>query len=194
MRLSRANGGNLSVRAYDNPVLSSSRNSKMEGTKIKDIKGYNGDYKVDEEGNVWSFKYKEPRILATWLGSSPYKQVHLCLNNEIKKYLVHRLVAETYLKNPDNLQIVHHKDGDTLNNRVDNLEWTTQQKNVHESYINTGLGATRNAIKVRLYNGDELVGEFSNQKEACREAQKLGASFTMLEKHKKHGAFRLEKV
>ena len=75
----------------------------MEGTKIKDIKGYNGEYKIDKDGNVWSFKYKEPRILATWLGSSPYKQVQLCLNNKVQKYLVHRLVAETYLENPNNL-------------------------------------------------------------------------------------------
>lgn len=166
----------------------------MEGTKIKDIKGYNGEYKIDKDGNVWSFKYKEPRILATWLGSSPYKQVQLCLNNKVQKYLVHRLVAETYLENPNNLPVVHHKDGNTFNNKVSNLEWTTQQNNVYESYSNSGLGATRNAIKVRLYKGKELIGEFNSQKEACREAEKLGASFSMLEKHKKYGTFRLEKV
>lgn len=166
----------------------------MEGTKIKDIKGYNGGYKVDKDGNIWSFKYKKPRILATWLGSSPYKQVQLCLNNKVQKYLVHRLVAEAYLENPNNLPVVHHKDGNTFNNKVSNLEWTTQQNNVYESYRNSGLGATRNAIKVRLYNGKELIGEFNNQKEACREAEKLGVSFSMLEKHKKHGTFRLEKV
>ena len=161
---------------------------------MKDIKGYDGDYKVDQEGKIWSFKQKKPRVLATWLGSSPYEQVGLCKNNKVERVLVHRIVAETYLENPEGLPIVHHKDGNTLNNRVENLEWTTQKNNVHASYENSGLGATRNALRVRLYKGEELVGEFSNQKEACREAQKLGASFTMLEKHKTHGVFRLEKV
>lgn len=43
---------------------------------LYDIKGYDGDYKVDELGNVWSFKMKQPKILATWTGTtSPYKQV-----------------------------------------------------------------------------------------------------------------------
>ena len=166
----------------------------MEGTKIKDIEGYNGEYKVDRDGNVWSFKNSKPRVLATWLGSSPYKQVQLSLNNKVEKCLVHRLVAKAYLENPNDLPIVHHKDGDTFNNRVENLEWTTQQNNIHESYVNSGLGATRNMVRVKLYDGKDLIGEFSNQKEACREAKKLGASFSMLEKHKKHGKFRLEKV
>lgn len=159
---------------------------------MKDIKDYDGDYKIDENGDIWSFKYSEPRKLKGWTGSSPYLQIGLSKNNEVSRYLIHRLVAETYLDNPGNLPIVHHKNNNTFDNSPNNLEWTTQQKNIHESYKT--MGQVRNFIGVKLYKGDYLIGEFGSQKEACREASKLGASFTSLEKHKQHGEFRLEKV
>ena len=162
---------------------------------IKDIKGYNGDYKITETGEIWSFKYKTPRKLSYWVGkTSPYLQVGLTKNGVTRKFLVHRLVAMTYLENPNNFEIVHHKDSNVLNNDVDNLEWTTQRANVHHSYKSSGVSATRNSLKVRLFQGEKFIGEFNSQKEACKVASELGCSFTSLEKNKKYGEFRLEKV
>lgn len=162
---------------------------------IKDIKGYDGDYKITEKGEVWSFKYKIPRKLSYWTGkTSPYLQVGLTRNCRTRKFLVHRLVAMTYLENPNNFEIVHHKDSNILNNDVSNLEWTTQRANVHHSYESSGISAIRNSLKVRLFQGEKLIGEFNSQKEACKVASELGCSFTSLEKNKKYGEFRLEKV
>lgn len=159
---------------------------------MRDIAGYKGDYKIDDNGRIWSFKNKTPIPLRYWVGSSPYYQVGLSMDGKVRRYLVHRLVAQTYIENPKNLPVVHHKDGDSFNNHPSNLEWTTQQKNIHRSYET--MSQTRNYITTKLYKGDLLVGEFGSQKEACAKASEMGASFTSLEKHKIHGEFRLEKV
>jgi hypothetical protein len=55
-----------------------------------------------------------------------------------KKYLVHRLVAETYLENPKGFEFVNHKDGNKQNNSVDNLEWVTRSENMLHAH-QTGL-------------------------------------------------------
>lgn len=59
-------------------------------------------------------------------------------DNICKSYLVHRIVAETFLPNPNNLPTVNHKDGNKLNNRLDNLEWMTRSDNQQHA-IKTGL-------------------------------------------------------
>lgn len=63
---------------------------------------------------------------------SGYRMV--CIN--YKKLYVHRLVAETYIPNPNNLDTVNHKDGDKMNNHIDNLEWTTRRDNCEHARLN----------------------------------------------------------
>lgn len=58
-----------------------------------------------------------------------YLRVRLTKGEESKTFLVHRLVAMAFLSNPDNLPTVNHKDFDTRNNTVENLEWMTQKEN-----------------------------------------------------------------
>lgn len=162
---------------------------------LYDIEGYDGDYKVDKLGNVWSFKMKQPKILATWTGTtSPYKQVQLSKNNEVKKYLVHRLVAETLIPNPNNLPQVNHIDGNCLNNSVDNLEWVSPSENMHKAYMTSNLGPVRNYRSVELFLKGQSLGVFKSTKAACREAAKLGASFSGLEKYKTTGDFEIKNV
>lgn len=62
------------------------------------------------------------------------------INNKLK--YVHRLVAEKYLPNPHNLPVINHKDGNTSNNHVDNLEWTTRRKNCEHARLN-GLSSPK---------------------------------------------------
>ena len=106
----------------------------------KQIKGY-PDYTITNIGVIISNK--------EWRGTSSrertqfeteqgYLQVGLYNNNEEKKYLVHRLVAETFLPNPDNKPEVNHKNGNKRDNRVCNLEWTTAQENTKHAF-DTGL-------------------------------------------------------
>ena len=58
-----------------------------------------------------------------------YKSVELFNNNGSKRLLIHRLVAQAFIPNPDNLPYINHKDEDRANNRVENLEWCTAQYN-----------------------------------------------------------------
>ena len=78
-----------------------------------------------------------------WSKNNDYLSVVLYLKGELKgkMKLVHRLVAETYIPNPDNLPEVNHKDGNKRNNHVSNLEWTTRSGNAIHSWIN-GLQST----------------------------------------------------
>lgn len=98
----------------------------------KAIEGYEGLYQVSTEGQVRSLgnnKSRKTKILKQSTDSSGYKQIGLHKNGKCKTYLVHRLVAQTFIPNPNNLPQVNHKDEDKINNHVSNLEWCTQEYN-----------------------------------------------------------------
>ncbi len=67
-----------------------------------------------------------------------YKRINLTVNGVMTGFLVHRLVAEVFVKNPRNLPHVNHIDGEKLNNHPSNLEWVTHKENIHHAY-KTGL-------------------------------------------------------
>lgn len=98
----------------------------------KDIEGYNGYYQVSNHGNVKSLKGNVERILKISKHSG-YPIVTLSKNCICKTFLVHRLVAEAFIPNPDNLPIINHKDNSRDNNVASNLEWCTQKYNVNYS-------------------------------------------------------------
>jgi hypothetical protein len=72
-------------------------------------------------------------------------------------FYAHRLVAEYFLDNPNNLPVVNHKDGDKLNNNVSNLEWTTYSENTEHAHKNDLIKKERNYI--REYYKEDLPGE-----------------------------------
>lgn len=87
------------------------------------------DYYVDDAGKVYSRKYGDLRELKQYPKTHGYLYVALSKNGK-KDYLrVHRLVAEAFIPNPDNLPEVNHKDEDKTNNQVNNLEWCTPHDN-----------------------------------------------------------------
>ena len=93
----------------------------------KYIKDYEGLYQISNLGRVFSLnknKFKHPTK-----GSDGYIRVSLYKERERKSYLVHRLVAEAFIENPNNYPIINHKDENPSNNRVDNLEWCTFKYN-----------------------------------------------------------------
>lgn len=78
------------------------------------------------------------KILKGSIGEHGYKYYRLSKNNKKKMFYAHRLVAEYFIDNPNNLPVVNHKDGNKLNNNVENLEWVTYSQNTehaHESKL-----------------------------------------------------------
>lgn len=97
----------------------------------KDIKNLEGKYQVSNLGNVRNkktFVVLNPRI-----NKYGYRQIIFKYDGKEKTKLVHRLVAEAFLENPNGYEIVNHIDYNRLNNNVDNLEWCTVADNVHHS-------------------------------------------------------------
>lgn len=119
----------------------------------KDIKGFEGLYQISNYGNIKSLertfeykgknqfgefktikKYKE-KIIKQSINGSGYYQVCLHKNCKKKNMLVHRLIAEAFIPNPDNKPTINHIDGNTLNNSLDNLEWATMlEQQIHRVY------------------------------------------------------------
>lgn len=113
----------------------------------KDIKGYEELYQVSNLGRVKSLdhyikqrnnskKLYKGQMIKPQLNHQEqgYFIVGLSKNNKRKCYYIHRLVAEHFIENPKNKPEVNHKDGNKLNNRIDNLEWATREEQMTHAY------------------------------------------------------------
>ena len=98
-----------------------------------DLKNYEGLYAITEDGQVWGYKRKN--FLTPHPDKDGYLYITLSKNSQYKTCRVHRLVAETFIPNPDNLPEVHHIDSDPANNNVNNLQWVTQEENLIDMYV-----------------------------------------------------------
>lgn len=102
--------------------------------RFKQIKGYEGRYWISDEGRLKSLFQGKEIILKYEYVRNGYVRVNLSLGNQQNKKFIHRLVAQAFLANPDDLPYVNHKDRDKLNNTVKNLEWCTIAYNVQHYY------------------------------------------------------------
>ena len=150
----------------------------------KPVKGYEGYYEVDQFGRVFGLEriikvndngrnYEKPiagKQLKQSMHTKGYKTVSLTKDGKTKTLFVHRIVAEAFIPNVDNLPMVNHKDEDKTNNFVENLEWCTNDYN-----INYGTARRRQAKKIRgIPHTDEHKKKISESMKAYREKEKGG--------------------
>ena len=124
---------------------------------MKDIKNYEGLYAITSCGKVWSYKRK--KFLKPEADKDGYLIVCLCKDYEKKMCRVHRLVAEAYLPNPDNLPQVDHIDNDKTHNYLQNLQWITNRDNNRKSKNKPILQYTLDGEFVREWECAADVGK-----------------------------------
>lgn len=148
----------------------------------KDIPTFNGLYQISNTGKVKSFvkstkHHNKPHLLKPNLNNSGYETVSLYISTGKKStFLVHKLVAESFIDNPDHLPCVNHKDENKRNNNVDNLEWCTYAYN--NAY---GTARIRSIIKksknvsqytmdgywIATYLSSKIASEITGINETC---------------------------
>ena len=133
---------------------------------------YDG-YWISNLGRIKSYRVDKVngKIMKPYACTKGYLQIDISFDGRKRKnrkhFFIHRLVAEAFIPNPDNFTQVNHKDEDKANNRVDNLEWCTNEYNA-----NYGTKNERVAAKNRkaIYSVDKYgnIEEFEGVRIAAR--------------------------
>lgn len=151
----------------------------------RDIKGYEGKYQVSNLGNIRGLDRKDNigrpvkgKMISQGTQKNGYVTVKLRFNGIQKTFRVHRIVADAFCDNPNNLPEVNHIDEDKKNNRASNLEWCTRRYN--NSY---GSGIEKRKSKysyqcAQLKDG-EVINTFPSMIEASR---KTGIPFSSIQR------------
>lgn len=144
---------------------------------------YNGEsYPTYEVSNTGKIRNKETRqIKATYVDRRGYEctTIYRCSENGKKKYAhikIHRAVACTFIPNPENKETVNHKNGDKLNNDVENLEWNTVQENHdhsmeilgHQEMFRETMRSTFSRAIIQM----DLDGNEIKRWSSCREVER----------------------
>lgn len=146
----------------------------------KDIENFEGKYQVSNKGRIKSLPRDvlcsngkvlpvKEHILKPKVTINGYLMVVLRLNNKSYYRNIHRLVAQAFIPNPDNLPEVNHIDEDKTNNKVDNLEWCTSKYNSNYGKRNIKISSKlkyKSKYKVAQYDMQgNLVNVFNNSRE-----------------------------
>lgn len=152
----------------------------MNTEQWKDIPEWSG-YQVSNCGSVRSYRKggklgayltKTPKLKTIGISVWGYPEVRLWLNQDTKKFRIHRLVASVFIPNPSNLPEVNHKNGNKLDNSVSNLEWVSRSKNMTHLYQELKSPTMRgekngharlSSSQVRKIKEKWLTGQFRQQ-------------------------------
>ena len=109
------------------------RSISLSGEKWKQAKGYSSNYYVSNMGRLLTTRHHGAyRVAIMKPGSDKDGHLRTVMNGKTIK--VHRVVAQTWIPNPENLPVVNHLDSDPANNKIENLEWTTWSGNSQHAY------------------------------------------------------------
>ena len=147
--------------------------------------GIETDYSVSTEGEV---RKDTTNYILSQSSQQDYKFVTLLINEQQKRMRVHRMVAMTFIENPDNKPYVNHINGIRYDNNVENLEWVTQSENIQHA-VRTGLmqnGRKKAVIQYNL-NGDRMA-TFESASEAARQTGGSQSKITMCCKRQRETA------
>ena len=135
----------------------------------KPVVGYEGLYEVSNFGRIMSMTpFGGPRLKAQNKNTTGYYQVGLCKKNVLKRWCVHRVVAQAFIQNPNNLPEVNHRDGNKQNNVANNLEWMTKADNLRHSW-KLGLhvsprGENARHAKLKAFQIEEIKAHIAENK------------------------------
>ena len=135
----------------------------------KDIPGFEGKYQVNQVGQVRSLNYNRTgkvRRLSPGLITNGYLQVGLYKDSKCKLYLVHRLVAQTFIPNPNNYSEVNHKDENKANNTVWNLEWCCRNYNMNYGTRNKRVSEVHRKPIIMLDMNNNILACFYSLQDA----------------------------
>ena len=128
---------------------------------LKQIEVFENIYSITREGRIWSHdrikisRKREYKIKGQWRKlkktNKGYLEINLFKNGKPIFKRIHRLVAETYIPNPENKPDINHLDGNKLNNHVSNLQWVTSKENHSHAW------------KIGLYDNRDTSGENNGQ-------------------------------
>lgn len=131
-----------------------------------DIYDYEGLYQVSNYGRVKSLKYGKERILSAFTNTQKYLIVDLSKDGVRKHFRVHRLVAQHFIPNPNNLPDVNHINEDKNDNRACNLEWCTKA-------YNNAYGSRKTNLSKRVLQIDKESNEVLNEFISTRHASRM---------------------
>ncbi len=172
----------------------------MKNEIWKNIKDFNNIYQVSNYGRIRginrlvnsksnSYKVVKGQLRVCIKGNCGYLRVSLSKNNYNKYYSVHRLVAMAFIINDDNKSTVNHKDGNKLNNNLDNLEWMTKSENILHGLKNRLIptGEKRKDSKLTLKNVKYIRNSREN---GAYLAKKFNVSQSLISRIKKFITWR----
>ena len=140
-----------------------------------EIAGYEGIYYIERNGDIYSqdrivegkdgrVLFYEGQLIKPRINNQGYYTVKLRKNGTQKHHYIHRLLALTYIPNPNNYPCVNHKDCNRLNNNLNNLEWCTQEYNSQSINTTRNFGGIYFHKKRERYQAQYILNKVRHSK------------------------------